>query len=522
MSLDAFLHNLHFDIEKASPPDWEVDWDDAPLTYKLYRDLPVFPLSLEVPLTLEECSGPSNQDLEGIGHFLWYAYGLTQVSQVPRSSESEDLMQSFRRFPASGGALYPSELYVYLKMEGLPAGVYHYDAAHHRLVLLREGDFDSYVTKALGDTFDMSACFGTVFVSTMFWKNFYKYNNFSYRLQGLDAGVLLGQLLEVAKRFGIAAGVCFQFLDRAINHLLGLSEEEESTYAVIPLSAEPSFKFREERSMDGPVTSTELCREMPDIQPEHYVRSQRIREFPMLTKMNEASMIESTQSFRRINPKNGTESEGQIVTLPIVKRLSYDLASVCRKRFSPEMDFILGKVSQWQLAALLQEATASFSYRNDLDGINENNEHRVSLYACLYNVEDIQDGAYHYDSTTHSLRQIQSGDHRLRLQYGMSLDIMNFQQVPICIHVVGERDHSKTQLGYRGYRIKQMEAGMLVQKLLLASSALGMNGHPLLGFDVNMCDELYKIDGPQRKTCLIQIPIGHYRDRPWLKGGLHS
>ncbi|MBO0998063.1 SagB family peptide dehydrogenase [Bacillus sp. SD075] len=522
MSLEAFLHNLHFDIEKASPPDWKVDWDDAPLTYKLYRDLPAFPLSLDVPLTLDECRGPSKQDFEGIGHFLWYAYGLTQVSQVPSSAESEDLMQSFRRFPASGGALYPSELYVYLKMEGLPAGVYHYDAAHHRLVLLREGNFDSYVTKAFGDTVDMSACFGTVFVSTMFWKNFYKYNNFSYRLQGLDAGVLLGQLLEVAKRFGIAAGVCFQFLDRAINHLLGLSEEEESTYAVIPLSADPSFSFREEGSMDGPVTSTELCRELPDIQPEHYVRSQRIREFPMLTKMNEASMIESTQSFRRIHPKNGAESEGRMVVLPIVKRLSYDLASVCRKRFSPEMDFVLGKVSQWQLAALLQEATASFSYRNDLDAINGNNEHRVSLYACLYNVEDIQDGAYHYDRTTRSLRQIQSGDHRLRLQYGMSLDIMNFQQVPICIHVVGERDLSKTQLGYRGYRIKQMEAGMLVQKLLLASSALGMNGHPLLGFDVNMCDELYQIDGPQRKTSLIQIPIGHYRDRPWLKGSLHS
>ena len=63
---------------------------------------------------------------------------------------------------------------------------------------------------------------------------------------------------------------------------------------------------------------------------------------------------------------------------------------------------------------------------------------------------------------------------------------------------------------------------MLVQKLLLASSALGMNGHPLLGFDVNMCDELYKIDGPQRKTSLIQIPIGHYLSRPWLKGSLHS
>ncbi|MFD6208115.1 SagB family peptide dehydrogenase [Peribacillus sp. NPDC060253] len=522
MRLEAFLHNLHFDIEKASPQDWKVDWDDAPLTYKLYRDLPAFPLSLEVPLTIEGASIPTKHDLKGIGHFLWYAYGLTQISQSLRSTDQEDLMQSFRRFPPSGGGLYPSELYVYLKMEEVPAGVYHYDAAHHQLVLLREGDFDSYLTMALGDRCDVSACFGMVFVSTMFWKNFYKYNNFSYRLQGLDAGVLIGQLLEGAKRFGIASEVYFQFLDRAINHLLGLSEEEESTYAVIPLSEELANWCTEEKMIDGPVTSTQLCRELTDIHPKHYVRSQRIREYPMLIKMNEASMIESTRSFRPIHTKKGEECEGHTIALPIVKRLSYDFASVCKKRFSPEMDFILGKVSQVKLAALLQEATASFSYRNDLDETNENHVDRVSLYACLYNVEDIQDGAYHYDSTTHSLRLIQPGDHRLHLQYGLSLDIMNFQQVPICLHVVGDQDYFKTQLGYRGYRIQQMEAGMLVQRLLIAASALGMNGHPLLGFDVNSSDELYKLGGIQGKTSLIQIPIGYYRDRPWLKGSLHG
>ena len=38
-----------------------------------------------------------------------------------------------------------------------------------------------------------------------------------------------------------------------------------------------------------------------------------------------------------------------------------------------------------------------------------------------------------------------------------------------------------------------MEAGMLVQRLLLAASALGIGGHPLLGFDSNLADELYKL-----------------------------
>ncbi|BCJ85693.1 hypothetical protein skT53_06780 [Effusibacillus dendaii] len=42
MSLEAFLQKLHFDPDNIRPRDWEVDWEDAPLTYKLYRGLPVF------------------------------------------------------------------------------------------------------------------------------------------------------------------------------------------------------------------------------------------------------------------------------------------------------------------------------------------------------------------------------------------------------------------------------------------------------------------------------------------------
>ncbi len=526
MSLEAFLHDLHFDTDKVRPLDLEVDWEDAPLAYKLYRGLPVVPFSPEVPLTLEGREAPVKPDLREIGHFLWYVFGLTQYCQsvfaLGSTEQAAGAMQSYRRFVPSGGALYPNELYMYLKMEDFPAGVYHYDVAHHRLVLLREGNFDSYLARALGNRCDVSACFGTVFVSTMFWKNFFKYNNLAYRLQGLDAGVLIGQLLEVAKRFGFASGVYFQFLDRAVNHLLGLSEQEESVYAVIPLSVEPAITwFANENEGDGIVSATELCRELTAVQHNHYVRSRRVMEYPMLIKMNEASLLESLRSFRQIGEEENVDCEGQAVALPHVKRLSYDLASVCRKRYSPEMGFVLGKVSQPQLAALLHEVTASFSYRNDLDGAHKKPEPRVSLYGCLYSVEGIPDGAYHYDSAAHALRPVRPGDHRFWLQQGMTLDNVNLFQVPLCLHVAGDKDHLKTALGYRGYRIQQMEAGMLVQRLLLAATAIGMGGHPLLGFDANCCDEIYKM-APQGKTSLIQIPVGPYRHRPRLEGCLHG
>jgi SagB-type dehydrogenase family enzyme len=525
MRLDSFLHNLHFDIDRLDPPDWEVDWNDAPLAYKLYRGLPVVPLSSEVPLTLEGREVPGKPALSDIGHFLWYAFGLTQVCQWDvfgdGAEQAGGVTHSFRRFLPSGGALYPNELYLYLRVEDLPAGIYHYDTAHHRLVLLREGDFDSYLARALGNRCDVSACFGTVFVSTMFWKNFFKYHNFSYRLQGLDTGVLIGQLLAVAKRFGFSSGVYFQFLDRAVNHLLGLSEQDESVYAVIPLSVEPGMTWFADRERAGTITSSELCRELRPVKHDHYVRSRRVLAYPMLVKMNEASLLESTRSFRHVEGETYANGKGWTVPLLPVNRLSYDLASACKKRHSPGMDFVLGKVSQEQIATLLREATASFAYRNDLDGARENPKPRVSLYLCSHYVEGIPDGAYCYDSDAHALRMERPGDHRLLLQQAMSLDNVNLFQTPLCLHAAGGRDHLKTALGYRGYRIQQMEAGMLVQHVLLAASAIGMGGHPLLGFDAKLCDQIYRI-ASQGKTCLIQLPVGPYRPASRLKGSLHG
>lgn len=528
MSLKAFLHDLHFDPDKANPPDWKADWEDAPLPYKLYRRMPAIPLSAEVPLTLESGrESPVKPDLRGIGHFLWYVFGLVQINQSLLAADIEEEAvslshQMYRRSVPSGGGLYPNELYMYLKLEDLPAGVYHYDVAHHRLILLREGNFDSYLGKVLGNRCDVQDCFGVAFVSTMFWKNFFKYNNFSYRLQGLDAGVMIGQMLEVAKRFGFAPCVYFQFLDLAVNHLLGLSGQDESVYAVIPISAKPSINwFAPGNDGDDSITSSELCRELTAVRHDHYIRSRSVTEYPMVTKMNEASMLDSAQLFREAGNENGVFCEDGAIVLPRVNRLSYDLASVCRKRQSPEADYVLNQVSQSHLAALLQETTISYSYRNDLDGAQETPVPRVSLYGCFYGVDGIPDGAYRYDGNAHELRQVHPGDHRSWLQQGMSLDNINLFQVPLCFHVAGDRNHLHSQLGYRGYRIQQMEAGMLVQRLLLAASAVQMGGRPLLGFDVNSSDEIYKM-ALQGKTSLIQIPVGPYRARPRLEGSLGS
>lgn len=517
MSLEAFIRQLHADSNESGMPGWEVDWGDAPLAYKLYRGLPTLPLSSDIPMTLEARATPVEPSLKDIGHFLWYVYGLTQVSYSHAAP-----MRTYRRFVPSGGGLYPNELYVYLRTEDGVPGLYHYDAAHHRLVLLREGDYDSYLARALGNHCDLSSCFGVVFVSTMGWKNAFKYNTFAYRLQGLDSGVLLGQLQETAKRFGYSSKVHFQFLDRAVGHLLGLSGSEENVYAIMPLSVQRDIAWIDDASgTPMQIAADELCRELPAVQHDYYVRSRSIKEIPQLTQMNKAATLDTLSLLRRFEPVNRAESGLQTVYLPPVKRLSFDLAATSRARHSPESEFVLSRVTAQQLAVLLQEAAASFAYRNDLDAVGEAPAHRVALYGCFYNIEGVPDGAYRYDAAAHALRRELAGDHRLRLQQGMTLHNVNLFQVPICLHIAGDNDHLIPQLGYRGYRIQQMEAGMLLQRLLLTASALGMGGRPLLGFQAGSCDELYRMSMHGRIS-LVQIPIGRCLPRPRLEGGLHS
>ncbi|WP_066308057.1 SagB family peptide dehydrogenase [Bacillus sp. FJAT-29814] len=525
MKLETFLHHLHFDTEKAAPPDWQVDWDDAPLPYKLYRGLPEIPLAGDVPLKLERREAQAEPGIEELGSFLWYVYGLTQYAQAAFLEYAEErtavsYAQLFRRFVPSGGALYPNELYVYAKLEDVPIGIYHYDVGHHSLRLLREGNYDTYLSRSLGH-FDVSDCFCTVFVSTVFWKNFYKYNNFSYRLQGLDAGVVIGQALEVGDRMGYSSRVCYQFLDRSINHLLGLSEQDESVYAVIPLSIYPSIQTDDNFNSVDPVSAAELSREVPLLKTETYNRSKRILDYPLIKEMNEASMFETTHSFVKLSKEDRAEKSfgTEFIMLPYTESFSYDLASVCRERHSPELDFMLGNVSQKNISTLLKE-TFSFSYRNDLNE-TQDSELSVTLNGFFYNVEGVSNGAYAYDKSAHALRRISNGDFREVLQNGLTMPNVNLFQVPLCLHVVGDKDHLKEEMGYRGYRIQQMEAGILVQRLLLTSCALEMGGHPLLGFDVEQCDELYRLNS-KKLTSLIQIPVGPYRPRAWLKGSLKS
>ncbi|SFS53131.1 SagB family peptide dehydrogenase [Marininema halotolerans] len=529
MHLRQFIHDLHYDVEKVLPSDWEIDWANAPRPYKLYHEQPEVDLPGNVPLTLEEAPTHSLTELQRFSYFLWYVYGLNHCIETPDFMGGSPVL---RRYVPSGGALYPTELYTYLKIEGLEEGIYHYNVAHHRLVLLRKGNYDALLMQMLGGRCNVKECSGVILVSTMFWKNFFKYHNFSYRLQGLDAGVVIGQLNEVAERLSYSTAVYYCFLDRGVNRLFGIHEEEESAYALLPLYQ--STLKEEGRIKDDPsATSDQLCQQIPELSLKTSSPEKKFGEYPMLIAMNKAAMLDSSRDFprpeqekngkRTRNGGEGGEEKSSRILFSEKKPLIYDFVKVCRQRFSPGMDFVLDKVEPEHLGQLCKEVAPLLGDHNGEGGrkLWEDVDQPLFLYISLYGVKGIPNGAYFYDGDHHGLKQLRTGDQRLWLQQGMTLHNVNLTQVPLCFHIAGMKDFGHDRLGERGYRMNQMKAGIIVQRLLLTATALGWAGHPLLGFNSSLCDSLYNLSTCDQ-TCFIQIPVGPYRSRAQLIGSIYG
>ncbi|MED2974116.1 hypothetical protein P4361_17955 [Fictibacillus sp. B-59209] len=178
---------------------------------------------------------------------------------------------------------------------------------------------------------------------------------------------MIGQLLEVGKRLGFESGVYYHFLDRAIQHLLGITNIEESVYAVIPLSVYREMNWFRSHDAEEASTAEKLCSELKPLKPKHYVRSKEIREYPMLIKMNEACMMDAFPSLQQMKEEKKEELGSPCIRLPRVNQLSYECSSACKSRYSPGMDFVLKPINQQTLSALLFETISTSYYRNDID-----------------------------------------------------------------------------------------------------------------------------------------------------------
>lgn len=502
----------HYLLTGARLPHLDhVDWQKAPRTFKLYRGCEQIALEyeqLEPPRDMHD----NTMTCQQLGQLLSDVYGFTRqlrtsgeiavASTTPSPSYSPNgqakRRAALRRPVPSGGALYPCELYLLIGQgQALPPGIYHYDAPHHALDILRKGDYHAYLHDCMARPEHLSSI--TILLSCLFWKNGYKYGEFSYRLQSLDIGAVIAQSLIVAGRYYLPAMVHYQFLDQAMNQLLGLDDLHESVYAAITLGQ------RGERVQE--VIEQPFCVPLKQIalQAEPLADpSTSISQWPLLNELHRKSFMQSVNAFRMyqgvpaISPPEALTS-----TCHPLAATPPDLLPGLYKRHSAQNYFRPGTITESQLAALL--AAGVQGYASDLDEQHSILQH--ILFYCIINaVEGIAPGIYLYQPDKQALSLIYAGDVRTELQniQGNMASVKMFH-MSACLFLVGNYEYGFQVYGDRWYRMQNMEAGIGVQRLSLAAATLNLGCRVNLGYYVHLANTLLRL--PAEFTSLVEIMI---------------
>ncbi|MFI6498959.1 SagB family peptide dehydrogenase [Nonomuraea typhae] len=463
------------------------------------------PLPSRIPLHLGDARAaidgttpPAGQvDPTLLSALLYYAFGFSRVVLGPTSPKH----WPYHRFVPSARCFYPTEMFVGLNGDwGVPAGVYHYDQAHHALVRVRAGDFRELLSASLAADVEDASCL--VFLTSLFWKNAFRYRHYSYRLCVQEAGLVAGNVLLVAGALGLIGHVHYQFLDEPVNRLLGLGPEGESTLSVVALYP----RDRDPRRLDKVYGAAELARTLPAIEadvpgwPENGPRDL----WSWVLDVDRATALTSTAEFAR--PLSRVPDDDGGIPLPGEDGERADLVTALRRRnsgaimFNPEP----GVLPAGQFARIVRRA--HLAYASDAGATPF-----TRCYVVVHMVEGIEPGVYAVTGDGARLRRVSGEPARKVLDgLGVTPPSANLPTAMMVLYLVGDHRAALRAFGNRGYRILTQDAGILAQRLAVLCGSLSLsarihNGMPAL-------DVARALGLPERThAMLFQLIVGRAR-----------
>lgn len=156
--------------------------------------------------------------LENLSQLLWAAQGVTR-------KHGRHLL----RTAPSAGALYPVETYLLVnRVSSLSPGIYRYEAAEHRLALMRPGAWGPALARAALEQRMISDAPCTFVWSMIPSRSLGKYGERAYRYIFLDAGHIAQNVALAAVSLGLGSCQIAAFADQEVNDVLGLDGENET------------------------------------------------------------------------------------------------------------------------------------------------------------------------------------------------------------------------------------------------------------------------------------------------------
>jgi SagB-type dehydrogenase family enzyme len=475
-----------------------LDFSNQPIPFKTYPGLK--PIPLPHPLEGTETTALSAVSaatsvtkeeriptLSDLARLLYFSAGITRQKDYPGRT-------LLFRAASCTGALYEVELYVVCgDLPDLPAGIYHFSPKDFALYRLREGDCRVVVAQASGEEPCVAAAPALILSTGTYWRNAWKYGARTYRHFGWDNGTIVAHLLAMGSALQLPTRLVLGFLDEELNQLLDLDSQREVTLSIVSLgamsqtAAEPSPKVEVLGLPTLPLPEREV-------------------DYPEMRTLHSATSLLSEKEVALWRGKTPTRTlpapEGPVWKLdPEPKRAPDSIEKVIQRRGSSRQ-FEHKPISFQEFSTMLYCSAQGIS----ADFLEPTGVLLNDWYLIVSAVEGLPSGAYVLHREGWLLELLKEGDFRNEAGF-LGLEQRLPADASANVFFLADLEAILEQLGNRGYRAVQLEAGILGGKLYLTAYAQRLGATGLTFYD----DAVVEFFSPhaQGKSAIFLMALGH-------------
>ena len=155
--------------------------------------------------------------MEQLSQLLWAAQGITDD-------------RGFKRAAASGGALYPMDIYAVVGrdgVEGIEAGIYYYEPNDHSISLISKGDFKAELAEASLSQKWMARAPLNLVITAEYGRICGRYGERGVRYAIIEAGHIGQNIFLQAEALSLGAGIVGAFEDERVIKAINIPANHE-------------------------------------------------------------------------------------------------------------------------------------------------------------------------------------------------------------------------------------------------------------------------------------------------------
>jgi SagB-type dehydrogenase family enzyme len=479
-TFDSVRANAHF-----------LDWRNQPNPFRTYEGAPLVSLPPEpgfpeagafatmAALAENPASTRSGAperaeeitfDAALLSGFLWHSMAVSAWKKVPRTDDRYSL-----RVNPSSGNLHPTETYVITRgFAGVGDGYYHYRADLHALEVRGVGDWTEAIARSLELPWAADAPL-IVALTSIFWRESWKYRDRAYRYCCHDLGHAMMGLLLGARALGLRGGVVAHFSDLRLARALGLPEESDEAPMAFLIFPSPAQIARAKRDDAAPPHA--LAGVPNELSAEEV-------SYPLLLEMHRSTILPDPPGplpqSAEIDAK--LERDGAPLSADTASQAARDASlgpTVRRRRSALDFDSSTAPMERADFVQLLDFATRDWraDWRGNFAGPSPSlaaGTDFVTLYLYVHRVRDCERGVYRWSSANRALEQLHRADVERVAAY-LSLEQSLAGNACFTVSMIADLARAARVFGNRGYRYTFFEAGAIGQRLYVGAEALGWN-----------------------------------------------